>query len=294
MLAQFKYLIAADFEFSKGGHDSFAAADRSGEFPRPVCLVAKELRSGQEWRVWEGDFRSTPPFPTGKDACFVAYYASAELGCFKALGWQNPHNVLDLCVEYRMRINKTRAKGTKPPPARLVDALTHFGLDALAAIDKDDMRLLSLRGGPWTHNEQVALLNYCATDVYALEKLLPAMLAGIDLPRALLRGRYMAASAAMEWAGVPMDVPTLQTLREHWLDIQDDLIRAIDTYGIYDGRTFKTDRWANLLVEKGIPWSRTETGQLDLHDQTFRDIEGLPDRVAVPRAPLFTLEAAAK
>jgi DNA polymerase I len=267
----FKHIIVADAEFEFGGHDTFEAASRSGERPRPVCVVAKELRTGQEWRLFR-EFPSTPPFPIGPDAIFISYYASAELGCFKALGWPNPRNILDLCVEYRMRINKTRAKGTKPPPAGLVDALAHFGLDALTAIVKDDMRLLSLRGGPWSHNEQVGLLNYCATDVYALEKLLPAMLPRIDLPRALLRGRYMAASAAMEWNGVPVDVPTLQVLREHWLDIQDDLIRAIDTYGIYDGRTFKTDRWANLLVEKGIPWSRTETGQLDLHDQTFRDM----------------------
>jgi DNA polymerase-1 len=123
MLSQFKHLIVADFEFSKGGHDSFAAADRSGEFSRPVCMVAKELRTGQEWRVWEGDFGPTPPFPTGQDALFIAYYASAELGCFKALGWPNPHNILDLCAEYRLLINKTRLKGTKPQWAGLVDAL---------------------------------------------------------------------------------------------------------------------------------------------------------------------------
>jgi DNA polymerase I len=154
----------------------------------------------------------------------------------------------------------------------MVDALVHFGLDALVAVEKTDMQLLSLRGEPWTHNERVALLDYCASDIYALEQLLPAMLPGIDLPRALLRGRYMAASAAMEWHGVPMDVKTLQLLREHWLDIQDDLIAAIDEHGIYDGRSFKTDRWERFLVAHNVPWPRHESGQLDLHDQTFRDM----------------------
>ena len=42
------------------------------------------------------------------------------------------------------------------------------------------------------------------------------MLPRIDLPRALLRGRYMAAAAAMEYAGVPIDTATLALLREHW------------------------------------------------------------------------------
>ena len=52
------------------------------------------------------------------------------------------------------------------------------------------------------------ILDYCESDVDALARLLPAMLPRIDLPRALLRGRYMAAAAAMEYAGMPIDVPT--------------------------------------------------------------------------------------
>ena len=43
----------------------------------------------------------------------------------------------------------------------------------------------------------------------ALERLLPAMLPKIDLPRALLRGRYMYAAARMEWNGVPIDTMRL-------------------------------------------------------------------------------------
>ena len=136
------------------------------------------------------------------------------------MGWPKPANILDLFVEFRDRTNGL----TTPAGAGLVGALTYFGLDALAAQEKDEMRLLVLRGGPWSEDERAALLDYCATDTAALERLLPAMLPRIDLPRALLRGRYMAAAAAMESAGVPIDVPTLELLREHWTDIQDDLI----------------------------------------------------------------------
>jgi hypothetical protein len=35
----------------------------------------------------------------------------------------------------------------------------------------------------------------------------------LDLPRALLRGRYMAAAAAMEYAGTPIDVNMLTLFR---------------------------------------------------------------------------------
>ena len=101
----FRYVVIADFEFEFGGHASADDAGRSGERPRPVCMVAKELRSGQTWRLWRGQFGSTPPFPTGPDSLFVAFYASAELGCFRALGWPKPSDILDLFVEFRDRTN---------------------------------------------------------------------------------------------------------------------------------------------------------------------------------------------
>jgi hypothetical protein len=82
-------------------------------------------------------------------------------------------------------------------------ALTYHGLDALTATEKKDMRQLAIGGGPYTRDECAALLDYCQSDVDSLARLLPAMLPRLDLPRALLRGRYMAAAARMEWNGVP-------------------------------------------------------------------------------------------
>ena len=45
------------------------------------------------------------------------------------------------------------------------------------------------------------------------------MLPKIDLPRALLRGRYMAAASAIEFNGTSIDVPMLTRLRESWTGI---------------------------------------------------------------------------
>src|SRR6516165_163663 len=138
----FRHIIIADFEFEFGGH--------AGNRPRPVCMVAKDLRSGQEWRL--GEFGAAPPFPTGTGSVFIAYYASAELGCFKALGWQMPAYVLDLFVEFRNLTN--RADGAKPPAGNgLVGALTYFGLDSIDATEKDEMRLLVLSSGPWSNSQ---------------------------------------------------------------------------------------------------------------------------------------------
>ena len=82
----------------------------------------------------------------------------------------------------------------------------------------------------------------------------------------------MAAAAAMELNGTPIDVEMLGRLRQGWTGMQDDLIREIDVHGIYDGRTFKAERWAKLVASLGIPWPMLESGQLDLSDDTFRQM----------------------
>jgi hypothetical protein len=165
----------------------------SGERPDPVCLVALELRSGRVIRQWRNEFGRAPPYAVDPGALFVAYYASAELGCHLALGWSQPARVLDLFVEFR---NHTNGLET-PCGSGLLGALTYFGLDGIGATEKDEMRGLILGGGPWSEEQRAAILDYCESDTRALERLLPAMMPDIDLPRALLRGRYMSAVARM-------------------------------------------------------------------------------------------------
>jgi hypothetical protein len=238
-----------------------------GERPDPHCLVAWELRSGRKIRLWRDQFGSTPPYSTDADSLFVAYYSSAEIGCHLALGWPMPQRVLDLYVEFRDRTN-----GLETPAGRgLLGALVFFGFNAMGVTEKREMRDLAIRGGPFTNEERIALAAYCEEDVAALARLLPAMLPRIDLPRALLRGRFMTAAAAMEHAGVPIDMPALELLRQRWTDIQDDLIVAIDRFGLYEGRAFKSERFEALLGRLGIPWPRLESGRLDLEDDTFRE-----------------------
>ena len=66
---------------------------------RKTCAAVRNGGSGA------GDFPSRPPFPTGADTLFVAFVASAELGCFRALGWPMPVRILALYAEFRNRVN---------------------------------------------------------------------------------------------------------------------------------------------------------------------------------------------
>ena len=190
----FREVVLVDFEF-------IASA---GERPEPVCLVARALRAGRTVRLWRDEFGPEPPYPIGADTLFVAYYASAELGCHLSLGWPMPARILDLFAEFRDRTNGRET----PAGSSLLGALTYFGLDGLGASEKEEMRSLVTRGGSWSDAERAAVLDYCESDVDALGRLLTAMTPRLDLPRALVRGRYMAAAAAMEHHGVPVDVDT--------------------------------------------------------------------------------------
>jgi hypothetical protein len=257
MLSAFREIVLADFEFEIG----------IGEQPVPVCCCAKELRSGRTFRIFQGEFGSVPPYATGPDVLFVAYYASAELGCYRALDWPIPERILDLFCEFRDRTN-----GLTPPAGNgLLGALTYFGLDGMAATEKKEIQQ-AIGTGTWQgHYSPDEIMDYCASDIDALERLLAVMSPAIDLPRALLRGRYMAAAAAMEWHGVPIDTETLELLREGWTGIQDQLIAAIDAnYHVYEGRSFREDRYRDLLIRLGIPLPLLESGRLDLSDDTFR------------------------
>lgn len=199
----------------------------------------------------------------------VAYYASAELGCFRALNWPQPKYVLDLFTEFRALTNgHILTHGSS-----LLGALVYFGLDALEADEKDEKRLRIVRGPPWLSGEPDAILTYCASDIDALKKLLVKLLPRINLPPALLRARYMRAAAAMEWNGTPIDATALAQQRQYWTGIQDDLIAAIDRdYGVFEGRAFKEQKWAALLQARNIPWPLHESGRLDLSDDTFRQM----------------------
>jgi hypothetical protein len=271
-LAPYRSIWAVDFEF----------VARPGDRPEPVCLVARELRSGRLVRLFGEQLRGCvePPYPSGPGDLFVAYYASAELGCHRALGWPMPERVLDLYVEFR-----NRTAGLAPPHgAGLVGALLWFTLDPLDAVEKQAMRELVLRGGPYDDVERAAILDYCQGDVDALTRLLPAMLPEIDLPRALLRGRYMAAAARIEWTGVPIDLETLGRLRGRWDNLQDRLIAEVDRdYGVFDGRRFKSDRWDAWLARRGIPWPRLDSGAPALDDDTFREMARSHPDVALMR-----------
>lgn len=261
VLPEYRSVWACDFEFQP----------QVGGMPKPICMVARELKTGRLIRLWENELRElkAPPFACGADEIFVAYYAPAEFSCFHALGWKLPVNCMDLFVEFRNESNVHSLRNQ----ASLISALVHYNQDVLGADEKESMRSLAIRGGPYSAEERAALLDYCETDVIALQKLLPSMLQRIDVAQALLRGRYMKTVSVIEKNGVPIDTTSLAALQTHWGAVEDLLIKRIDKdFGVFDGKTFKRDRFENYLASQNLSWPRNESGALILDEDTFHEM----------------------
>lgn len=259
----FHTIVVVDFEFQQP----------AGERPIPHCLVAHDIITKTTTRTWLADepVPATPPYGYGQRDLVVAYNAVAELSCHLALGWPLPVRVLDLYVEFLNVVNGVPVLHGKG----LIGACHYFGLSTMDAEEKASMRELAIRGGPFNPEERDALLAYCEGDVRATAALFTAMKDTIDLPRAVLRGRYTAAAARMEYSGVPIDVGALTYLSEHWDELKNGLVARVDRdFGVYDGLSFKRDRFARWLIDHGIPWPTSERGTLKLDDDTFKAMAG--------------------
>ena len=265
-IEDFRNVWLVDYEFIPGD-----------PFCDPLCLVAHEYHNGQTIRLWRDQFGDVPPYSIGPDSLFVAYAATAELGCHLALGWAMPTHVLDLYFEFRRHTN-----GVLHGKARrgLLDAMVFYKCSGIDAIEKREMIDRILLGHPFTAKERVEIVAYCESDVLALRQLLPAMLSvkqpayfEISLPHAILRGRYAAALARTESHATPIDVSLFRRFQTHRESIQDLFIRELDEFHLYDGRTFKLDRFGQLLSRDNIPWPATEkSGRLVTDDDTFKDL----------------------
>jgi len=276
-LPGFDQVVALDTEYTPvdGGH------------PIPICLSAYEFRSGTWVRLWQDELGAEPPFPTGDRTLHVMYNFTAEASFYLACGWPLPARVLDLMVEFRNHTNKALPKHLKQQRYRLLDASEYFDLRTIDAVEKHDLQMLAVRGGPYTNQERIDLQDYCDSDVRALWPLLERLLihirtrhaAGPGSPRrglaqALHRGLYMNAVAHMEHNGVPIDVPTRARIMAHREEVIAHLIAQGDRqYDVYRDGIFQDGLFRNYLERNNIldGWPRTDIrGRLKTDKDTMK------------------------
>jgi hypothetical protein len=271
------------------------------------CMVARDLKSGREIRLWAGDLPADPPFDIERDL-FVAFAADAEWSCFLRLGWPLPAHVIDLRFEY-LALRNAVLRGREDRRASLQCALRHYGLPRIAA--KPEMRNLAMQDRPseaYSADERAALLDYCAEDVRALEQLLPLMLLGMRLDEAVWRGRFSCALAVIEANGISLDVELTTWISTNRDRIRRRAIAELDHWGFYrcqrssleaDRRergqlvkrphecdaacelTFATGAFVDWLEGLGIELERyRKTGNPILNKKTLEEYKDMYEEVA--------------
>ena len=263
-------------------HVDFEFGEDANHLPVPRCMYAFEEHSGRSIFLWGVELRKLKraPFDVGADSLMVAYAANAELSCFAALSWPFPVNVLDLYVEVSMLTNGSKLW---PPPVpegkqprkgrpRLPEALELFGLPAMSIADKDEMIAIIIghTETEYTPTQRIAIESYNKRDVEETVALIGKVWPAIDLPRALMRGRFMGVVALMERVGLPIDWEYFARLLEVWPEIRMHYIRRDDVFHLYDEEgSFVEQRLWDLIEMMGWDWPRTPTGRYELKMKTL-------------------------
>jgi DNA polymerase I len=272
-----KDIIVLDTEF---------VSQNDGNPVTPVCLCAKSLITGKEWRLF-AEPGAQNPLPVDTDILYVCFAAPAEWSYFLAMGWDLPPTIIDLYAERMMQTCEDKEPEGKRRGKRYVPTLLRsmaaYGLDAMSAVEKEEMRNLILRAHPFTDDERTRILDYCMEDVTNTAALFEAMVAELNLPFAIGRGNYTRVVAWWEYNGIPIDVPAYKRLIRHGDKLKTRLIASVEQehgYGVYVRKPDGTMKWEkqgfNALVHRlGLQdaWTKTPSGK----DFVTADGETLPE-----------------
>jgi hypothetical protein len=266
--------------------------------PIPHTFVALDLVSGREVRLTGRELRMTRQVPFNiRDCACLAYNFIAEASCFEILNWQEPWWPIDLYAEHLALTNGMTARDLFEDEEderrlgyRLIDALRFYGIevDAQDETHKHEMQLRAAEGEPFTGPERETITAYCADDVRRLAQLFAVMRDQIDLPAAIVRGRYMTAVAQQAHRGIPVDHELFARFKAERPRLRQELIEETPTAArFYHAGRFSEARFFEWAEAEEIGWPRHDDGSPVLERDTLKQIADLEPRVS----PLATLRS---
>lgn len=249
------YLI--DFEFRS----------RPGSNPHPWCVAYHCLETGEEGVVWLDGQNVPSPFPA--KFRMVAHYALAELGCFLALGWQLPTEVIDTLPEARV------VRGQIPTAGGswgLLAVASQLGIPTMSSDHKEAMRQLAM-GDEIPETSREDLMRYCLEDVRTGLAVWQTLEPRVNIGEAVVRGRYLKALAYIERRGIQADADMVARLAQSMPEIREAAwAEARREYpGVIDDKgSFSSKGWLQWCADEDIPWPRIKGGAPALDAETFK------------------------
>jgi hypothetical protein len=99
-----------------------------------------------------------------------------------------------------------------------------------------------------------------------------------SLPHTMLRAKIQWATAKQERRGIPIDMPPLTQINQHWDNIRIELVREMDPFGVYEivkgVAHWRKARFAALVERICEDWPRTKSGAYAEDYETLRDMSG--------------------
>jgi DNA polymerase-1 len=273
-----------------------------GHPKEPRCFCAVELFSGKIVRKWYFPGQSCP-IQFGKRDIIITYTAGAESGYFHRAGWPTrgllilDTRLLQLWIMNgdrrwdEMMDTVARETGEKKRKRNLQLAAKMAGLPLIA--EKAVMRDLIMspqKTEDFSLADQGQILEYCLHDVYTTAGVAKALWEIAKLERDKLYGtplkdqdfllmlvwwsKYAWAMGVAQEHGIRADYGLLEAIQHNAPVITQYLLgKVVRVIKDYD----KTPRLTlgNYLAQKGIPWPRTEKGNLSMKQEIFRDMQGI-------------------
>ena len=265
----FKYIVVWDTEFKGDMKDL-------GEVNDPVCSVFKELKSGKLTKHF-GKKLDALPYPIA-ETLYIAHHVGAEALTCLSYGLKLPKWWWDTMEEdKKLNFGKVRSHA-------LLACCKRYDIQTISVeLKKHFIHELILPNETYNESQRSKILEYCTSDVIANEELFYKQLEEIEAVRkfeapttiisqALFAGAAKAATAKVEFDGIPINTELLATIQENFPAIKETMIAELNAeIDVFENGVMKYTKFYEMVKRNDLlsVWPVTATGKLKTDEDTI-------------------------
>jgi len=273
----FEFIVAWDTEFKGDIKDA-------GELNDPVCSVFKELKSGKIKKHFGKKIHALP-YPSNK-TLYIAHHVGAEAHTCLSYGLKLPKYWWDTMEEDK-KLNFGKVNGHS-----LLKCCKRYGINTISEdLKKYFIHELILPNAEYDEPTKSKILDYCLSDVIANEELFYKQLEELEevkkheapktiIQQALFAGAAKAATAKVEFDGIPVNTELLATIQENFPTIKEKMIAELNAeLDVFENGVMKNEKFYELVKRNDLlsVWPVTKTGKLKTDEATLEMFRSCAD-----------------
>ena len=265
----FEFIVAWDTEFKGDMLDH-------GELNEPVCSVFKELKSGTITKHF-GKTLDALPYPSSK-TLYIAHHVGAEAHTCLSYGLQLPKWWWDTMEEdKKLNFGKVNSHS-------LLACCKRYGIQTISTdLKKYFVHELILPNDNYTETQRSKILDYCLSDVIANEELFYEQIKELEkvkryeapgtlIHQAIFAGAAKAATAKVEFDGIPVNTKLLATIQNNFPAIKETMIAELNAeIDVFENGVMKYTKFYEMVKRNDLlsVWPVTATGKLKTDEDTI-------------------------